>query len=77
MRLHGRPEEGDQHIWLAYAHALYATGADDVAVLAINDAEAHLLEIAGKIQDPRWRSSFLEAVPENAETIATARKWRG
>jgi len=30
-----------------------------------------------KIQDPRWRTSYLEAVPENAETLALARELRG
>ena len=76
VRVHGRPEEGDSAIQLAYAHGLHATGALADAARAIADAETHLLDSAAKIQDAHWRASFLEAVPENAETIALARAWR-
>ena len=76
IAIHGRPEEGEAAIRLAYAHALHATGAHDDAARAIGDAEKQLLETAAKIQDARWRASFLEAIPENAETLALARAWR-
>ena len=73
---HGRPEEGDVMNRLAFAHALRATGALDEAIRVITEAEIELLATAAKIQDPRWRTSYLEAVPENAETIALARELR-
>ena len=37
---------------------------------------ASALVIAAKIEDEKWRACFLEAVPENAETLALARAWR-
>jgi serine/threonine protein kinase/tetratricopeptide (TPR) repeat protein len=75
LELHGRPEEGDIGIRLAYAHALRASGAADEAVRTIRTAETELLAMAAKIQDEQWRTSFLEAVPEHAETIQLARDW--
>jgi hypothetical protein len=60
---------------LAHAEALHATGARDAAARAIADARARLLAIAGRIAAPDYRASFLEAVPENARTLALARAW--
>jgi tetratricopeptide (TPR) repeat protein len=77
LQEHGRPEEGDVMNRLAYAHALRATGAVDEATRVATEAETELLATAGKIQDPRWRTSYLESVPENAETLALARELRG
>jgi hypothetical protein len=62
---------------LAHAEALHATGAHDAARRAIAEARAHLLAIAARIADPGYRTSFLEAVPENARTLALARSWLG
>ncbi|HSN25013.1 MAG TPA: AAA family ATPase, partial [Kofleriaceae bacterium] len=76
IAIHGPPEEGESSIRLAHAHALHATGAHAEALAAITDAEAHVLALAAKIQDDTWRASFLEAIPENAETLALARAWR-
>jgi eukaryotic-like serine/threonine-protein kinase len=76
VQLHGRPEEGDAAIRLAYAQALHATGAHDKARSAIEDAAKEVLAAAEKIQDATWRASFLEAVAENADTIALARAWQ-
>jgi hypothetical protein len=33
--------------------------------------------IADKIAEPGYRTSFLEAVPENARTLTLARAWLG
>jgi tetratricopeptide (TPR) repeat protein len=76
IAIHGLPEEGEAAIWLANAQALYATGSHAEAFAAISDAEAKLLEKAAKIQDERWRASFLEAIPENADTLRLARALR-
>ena len=74
---HGRPEEGDAAMRLAYAEALHATGALDAARAAIADAEARLLDAAARIGDPAWRRSYLEAIPEHARTRHLAAAWRG
>ncbi|HEX5061945.1 MAG TPA: protein kinase [Kofleriaceae bacterium] len=76
IALHGRPEEGEAAIRLAFAHALRASGQHEESLAAIRSAEEELLAAAAKIKDERWRSVFLESVPENAETIALARAWR-
>jgi tetratricopeptide (TPR) repeat protein/predicted Ser/Thr protein kinase len=73
METHGRPEEGESEVRLAYAEALHATGAVQMASRVIADAEARVLEMAEKIRDRDWRRSFLEAIPENAATLALAR----
>ena len=75
IAIHGRPEEGDAAIRLAYAHALHANGRHEEAASAIRDALTELLATAAKIQDEHWRTSFLEAIPEHAETIRLAREW--
>ena len=41
----------------------------------ITEAKTELLAKAAKIADERWRACFLEAIPENAETLALARQW--
>jgi len=64
-------------IRLARAEALYATGALDDARSAITDARARLLALAGKVEDPAYRRSFLEVVPANVRTFARARAWLG
>jgi tetratricopeptide (TPR) repeat protein len=60
---------------LARAEALHATGAHDAARRAIADARVQLLRIADRIDDPAYRQSFLDCVPENARTLALARMW--
>jgi tetratricopeptide (TPR) repeat protein/predicted Ser/Thr protein kinase len=73
METHGRPEEGEAEVRLAYAEALFATGATEMGKRVIADAELRVLDKAAKIRDPAWRRSFLEAIPENAATLALAR----
>jgi hypothetical protein len=58
---------------LTRAEALHAAGALDAARAAIADARARLLAMAGTIEDPAYRASFLGEVPENARTLALAR----
>jgi hypothetical protein len=60
---------------LAHAEALYATGAHDAARRAIAEARAQLLRIADRIDNPAYRQSFLDSVPENARTLALAQVW--
>jgi eukaryotic-like serine/threonine-protein kinase len=62
---------------LVHAEALHTTGALADARRAIEAARARIDAIAGKIPDPGHRRSFLEAVPENARTLALASTWLG
>jgi tetratricopeptide (TPR) repeat protein len=75
VKQHGLPEEGHIAIQLAHAQALHATGSLDEARRVIGEAAKEVRATAEKIQDPAWRASFLEAVPENAEVITLARAW--
>ncbi|HEX3473520.1 MAG TPA: protein kinase [Kofleriaceae bacterium] len=60
---------------LVHAEALHATGDHAAARRAIAGARARLLAIAGRIAEPGYRTRFLDAVPENARTLALARAW--
>jgi hypothetical protein len=62
---------------LAHAEALHACGAHDAACVAIAQARARVLAIAGRISDPGYRASFLAQVPENARTLDLATTWLG
>jgi hypothetical protein len=62
---------------LARAEALHASGAHDAARRAITSAREYLHAIARRIDDPAYRQSFLERVPENARILALARAWLG
>jgi ATP/maltotriose-dependent transcriptional regulator MalT len=67
-------EEGESFVLLVWARALEAAGRSEDAREALAEAAASLLERADRIQDPAWRRSFLEQVPDNAQTIALARR---
>jgi hypothetical protein len=62
---------------LAHAEALHATGAHQASRQAITDARARLFTVADRIDDPGYKQSFLENVPENARILALARAWLG
>jgi tetratricopeptide (TPR) repeat protein len=68
----GGIEEGESFVRLVYAQALQANGQSAEAQQAIDEARERLLDRAGKIQDPGWRQSFLEKVPENALTFESS-----
>ena len=75
METHGRPEEGEMVVRLAFARALHANGKPE-AVDAITDTKERILGAASRIGDESLRRSFLEAVPEHALTLSLARTWR-
>lgn len=60
-----------------HARCLEAAGDHEAAKAAIAAARARLFTIAAKIGDPTYRKSFLEAVPENRQTLELARRWVG
>lgn len=62
---------------LVHARCLEAAGAHEAARAALARARERLLVIAGKIGDPAYRTSFLEDVPENRQTLELARRWLG
>ncbi|HWO17833.1 MAG TPA: hypothetical protein VNO30_03630, partial [Kofleriaceae bacterium] len=62
---------------LVHAEALHATGAHDAARRAISEARTHLFTIVDRLEDPEYKKSFLENVPENARTLALASAWLG
>jgi hypothetical protein len=62
---------------LAHAEALEAAGDHAAATAAIRAAREYVLAVADRIQDPRYRKSFLEQVPENARILTLAHTWLG
>jgi serine/threonine protein kinase len=68
-------EEGEALIRVVDAEALYASGRREEAIARIHEARERLLKAADEIDDPHWRRSFLENVPENARTMRFAAKW--
>ncbi len=71
----GGLEEGESNVRLAWAEALHASGDLEAARAAIAAARDRLAERATKIGDESMRQSFLEAVPDNARTMALASAW--
>jgi tetratricopeptide (TPR) repeat protein len=62
---------------LVHAECLEAAGDHEAAQAAILSARQRLFVIAAKIGAPEYRKSFLEAVPENRQTLELARQWVG
>jgi ATP/maltotriose-dependent transcriptional regulator MalT len=73
----GRVDEGEALLRLVHAEALAATGDEAGARAAIAEARDRLRVEADGIDDPARHRTFLEAVPENARTLALAREWVG
>jgi tetratricopeptide (TPR) repeat protein len=71
LELIGTVGEGDSGCRLAYAEALTALGRPE-GKAAYASARAALLARADRITDSAWRSSFLERVPDHAQTIANS-----
>jgi eukaryotic-like serine/threonine-protein kinase len=71
----GGIEEFESLVRLSWARALDATGEHALRDAAIRDARERLDTRARAIRAPRWRHSFLAAVPDNRETMALAESW--
>jgi tetratricopeptide (TPR) repeat protein len=67
--------DGESLFRLSYAEALHAAGRIEEAREAIAVAKKSLLERAERIDDPKWRKSFLERIGEHARTFARATEW--
>jgi eukaryotic-like serine/threonine-protein kinase len=68
----GGVDEGEALMRLAHVEALLAVGQNDAAQAALRTARDRLNERAARIADPLLRRMFLDAVPENARTLALA-----
>jgi tetratricopeptide (TPR) repeat protein len=62
---------------LTHAECLEATGDHAAARAAIAKAREYILQVAHKIGNPAYRTSFLEAVPENSKILDLSRQWLG
>ncbi|AUX44252.1 protein kinase [Sorangium cellulosum] len=60
---------------VTHIEALLALGDAEGARTALRRARDELGERAGRIGDPAYRRTFLEAVPENTRVIELARRW--
>ena len=69
----GTLADGEVLIRLAHAQALDATGDTEAGQRALAAASERLLQRAQQIEDDELRRSFLERVPEHAETLARMR----
>jgi eukaryotic-like serine/threonine-protein kinase len=63
-------EEGEALIRLVHVLALGENGHKAEAYERLAHAQDRLRQRANRISDPLWRRSFLENVPENAQTMA-------
>jgi hypothetical protein len=68
----GAVEEGEARCRLVHARALLACGRQAEARRVLEHAATRVRERAARIADARWRQSFLERVPEHAETLRLA-----
>jgi ATP/maltotriose-dependent transcriptional regulator MalT len=73
----GGIEEFEALVRLAWAIALDRSGLLALRDDAIRTARDRLEARAALIREPRWRASFLAAVPDNRETLALAARWCG
>ena len=69
----GALEEGEEKLRFVHAAALEANGQTAEAARELAIARERLRERAARIQDPGWRRSFLENVPENVALLGAAK----
>ncbi len=67
--------EGEAHIRLTHARALYECGLLQEARAAIHDARERLLERASDVKDPNLRRQFLHKPALHARTFESAHAW--
>ena len=63
---------GTALLWVTYTECLLAADQRERARDAAADARAWLVGIADKIDDPHYRATFLDAVPEHRRILALA-----
>jgi tetratricopeptide (TPR) repeat protein len=67
--------EGEAHIRLTYARALYESGQQHAACQAIHEARERLLQRAADVKDPNLRRQFLHKPALHARTFELAHGW--
>ncbi|MFO0609934.1 MAG: protein kinase [Polyangiales bacterium] len=72
----GRVEDGEALIRLADVETRAATGDAAGARTALVEAARRLHERASRVSDETLRATFLQAIPENARTLALAAAWQ-
>ncbi len=70
----GSVEEGEAHVRLIQAELRLSLGDRRGAEAAIRVAHQRLIDRAALIPDPAHRKSYLERIPDNARTVALARR---
>jgi tetratricopeptide (TPR) repeat protein len=73
----GSLDEGEAHVRLSHARALWEAGEADAARAAIVEARSRILERSAKILNPALRESFLQHVPEHARILKLSEAWSG
>jgi len=68
----GGMDEGETLLRLVHVEALEAAGQAEAAREALRQARQRLLDRVARIQDPRFRQTFLGGLPENARTLEKA-----
>jgi eukaryotic-like serine/threonine-protein kinase len=70
----GRVDDNESLIRLTYVECLLAAGRTDEGRRVLGSAHQRLIERAGAIQDPEWRTAFLSRLPVHARTMAMAKQ---
>jgi tetratricopeptide (TPR) repeat protein len=71
---HGRVEDGEALIRLAYGQSLAAVGLAEEASRVLQAARLRLNERAAAIKNPAWREAFLRRPPAHAETLGVSQR---
>jgi predicted ATPase len=75
LNLLGGIEEGESFVRLVHAKTLAASGDKVGAAMALRSSRDRLLARAANITDDTQRKTFLQAIPENRETLALSEAW--
>jgi tetratricopeptide (TPR) repeat protein len=77
MRSHTGVEEGESLVRVAYIESFLANGLTSEVPGAVAQACERLFRRSTHIRDSKWRSSFLNDVPDNARILELSRAWLG
>jgi hypothetical protein len=70
----GEVQDGEATIRLAFAECLIASPEPEAAKQAVRDAVKRLRKLASTIDDPNWRESFLNRIPEHRRILELGRE---
>jgi eukaryotic-like serine/threonine-protein kinase len=75
LELLGGLEDGEVYVRIAYIETLLMTGDESSGRLVLADALRVVREKAATIEEPAWKNSFLQALPENNRLFELARRF--